>query len=177
MSDETEVEQTDEEVRDSGLLIAGAPDDTPPNVPPHELSMAAQADLAKRMIEEIDNHEDGIPFLPLNTGQLYVWSIEDTFLPPDLPTAKPDSNPGVIITFASASDPRGTPVVLDRDRALKFASQVRRHAQTGPSIQQRAQQAGIAVPGGSTGLLLPDGSTVAPSSDDYVPPDEDADDE
>ena len=118
------------------------------------LDAAAQLEMANKIIEEVDNHDEGLPNLPLNLNNFFVWSIEDAFLPEEIPGT---ANPGVIITFANPSDPRGTPVIFSRDRALKLASQIKKHAQTGPSMAQRAAQSGLAVPQSpaGSGLILP----------------------
>lgn len=138
-----------------------------PAKPINELTGAEQKALADKIVAEIDDHDDGIPFLPLNLAKFNVWSFENCMLPPDV--VGEDPQPGVIITFASADDPRGTPYILTRDRALKFASQLKKRANTGPSLQQRAAEAGIAVPGGAGGLVGPDGTplaSVVPVEDD-----------
>ena len=158
ITDEQDVDETNDE---RSLIIAGEQDVevlAPVNMPPqHLLSDNEQKELADRIINEVDDHDEGLPFLPLNLEKLCIWSIEDVFLPAE-PGEKLDSNPGIIITFASPDDPRGTPYLLKRDRALKFASQIKRHANTGPSIQRRAAASGLSVPEdapSSGGLILP----------------------
>ena len=146
-----------------GLIIAGegqTVDDVvvPTGKPINEMNASEQKALADKIVDEIDANDEGIPFLPLNLGKFTVWSFEHVYLPPEEPGAKPDSNPGIIITLASPDDPRGTPYILSRDRAIKFASQLKKRAQTGPSIQQRAAVSGIAVPTDAPqfgGLILP----------------------
>lgn len=124
------------------------------DAPVEQLTPAEQARLADHIIDEIDDHPEGIPMLPLNLTNLYVWSIESCFMPP---VGNEEPEPGVIVTIASPDNPRGTPFVLTRDRALKFASQVKKFAHTGPSIQVRAAQSGLAVPqdAGEKKLILP----------------------
>lgn len=127
-------------------------DDEIPQKPMNELTPAEQVKLAAHVIAEIDDHPEGIPFLPLDLTALYVWSIETVFMPPVVPGGEPE--PGVIVTFASPQNPRGTPVIFPRDRALKLASQIKKAAQTGPSLEQRAAQTGIAVPPSAGGKLI-----------------------
>ena len=125
--------------------------------PIQEMSVSEQKELADNIVAEIDDHDEGLPFLPLNLGKFTVWSFENCFLPVDDPDDKPDSNPGIIITFASPDDPRGTPYILNRDRGLKFASQLKKRLLTGPvvSLQQRAAQSGLAVPPAAGELIVP----------------------
>jgi len=120
--------------------------DDVPAKPIQQLTPAEQKKLADHIVDEIDSHDEGIPMLPLNLGMFVVWSIENVFLPLDEPNS---SKPGVILTFASPENPRGTPFVFTRERALRLASQLKKHAQTGPSLQQRAAQSGITVPSDS----------------------------
>lgn len=153
----------DEEVLESGLILAGASSeeeedislDGVPNKPLQDLSLLEQKQLADRIVAEIDDHEDGIPMLPLNLTQFAVWSFENCMIPPDIEGDKPQ--PAIIITFATADNPRGTPFILVRDRALKFASQLKKRANQGPSLQQRAAQAGLSVPpdAGEKKLIVP----------------------
>lgn len=154
-----------EDLVSSGLIIAGSSgssssgdDDleSVPNKPVGELTETEQKKLADHIMNEIDSNDSALPMLPLNTSMFVVWSFENTFMPPDIPGGDPV--PAVIITFASPENPRGTPFVLSRDRMLKFCSQGKKRAQTGPSIVQRAAQAGLAVPPSADGeLILPPG--------------------
>ena len=168
-SEDVEIEEVageDEEsseVLESGLIIAGSEDvqviaDIPEGISPENMTPTQQRELADSIVSNIDDHPEGLPGLPLNLGKFTVWSIECAFLPVDDPDAKPDSNPGLILTFAGPDDPRGTPFIFNRDRALKLASQLKKFANQGPSIQQRAAQSGLAVPvdaPSSGGLILP----------------------
>lgn len=145
----------------------GSADEVADGTPPPQMSPGEMAKFAQMMIDQIDDNPAVLPNLPLNTGNLEVWALESCFLPPATPEDQPE--PGLIITFASATDPRGTPHVLSRDRALKFASQIRKQANTGPSIQQRAAQAGLDVPPdapSSGGLILPPGVAAPLASDE-----------
>jgi hypothetical protein len=53
----------------------------------------------------------------------------------------------MILTFANAGFPNGIPVLLQRDRALKLASQIRKHAQGG-GILVDPLAGKLIVPGG-----------------------------
>lgn len=145
MSDE-EVVQPDEVLQiESAENVIEIDDPEIRPLPVEQLSPQEQSRLADHIINEIDDHPEGIPQLPLDLNMLYVWSIEPCFLPPTSPGE--DAEPGLIITSASPTNPRGTPVfILNRDRALKLASQIKKFANTGPSLQQRAAQSGLAVP-------------------------------
>ena len=123
-----------------------------PNKPVQEMNVDEQKALADRIISEIDDHAEGLPNIPLNFAKLSMWSLESFLQPPDVPGGEPQ--PAVILTLASAEDPRGTPHIFTRDRALKLASQLKKFAQTGPSLAQRAAQSGIAVPPSADGKLI-----------------------
>ena len=146
---------TGEEVEEfQDLIIATGEDGTSElqvNKPIAELTAAEQKQLADHIVKEIDDHPEGLPFLPLNLDKFTVWSFENVFLPsPEGP------QPGIIITFAGPDDPRGTPYILNRERGLKFASQLKKALLTGPTVAQRAAQMGLSVPpSAGGGIILP----------------------
>jgi hypothetical protein len=105
---------------------------------PNQDLAEAQAQAAK-FLDQIDNDDTGIPPLPLEP-LLTVWSITD---------ANVGDEPAMILTFANSALPMGIPVILVRDRALKLASQIRRHAQGGgvPVIATPPNAGKLIIPG------------------------------
>ena len=133
--DDIDTFSDEENPDDEGIIVPEFDENAHPFGDMNEAQAAA---MAKKIVENIDNHPEGLPPLPLNVNDLHVWAIECTMVG--------TGEPALIITFASSAFPRGIPFVLTRDRALKFASQVKRFANTGPSLQQRAAQSGLSVP-------------------------------
>jgi hypothetical protein len=109
--------------------------------PIEELTQAEQIKLAKVILNTIDDDDTQIPLLPLNLNNTVVWSFENVMMP-----GPEEFEPGVIITLASQTDPRGTPYTLERDRGLKFCAQLKKRLMKGPDLVEEAERAGIAVP-------------------------------
>ena len=148
-----DIDETGEDVDTPELIIVGpdgegVPEDFATDEQPQQpMSPQQMAKMAEMVLKQVDDDPTIIPQLPLDVGALTVWALECTLI---------NGEPGIIITFAGPTFPRGIPFVLSRDRGLKFASQVKKLLLTGPSIEQRAAQAGISVPPGSGGgLILP----------------------
>jgi hypothetical protein len=104
---------------------------------PPQLTERQAAEMAKKAIAEIDKNDQFIPVMPLNLANLCVWALENTFI---------GEEPGIIVTIANTAFPRGIPFVLDRDRGLKFCSQLKKRLMEGPPIEERAAQAGLSIP-------------------------------
>lgn len=134
-----------------------------PQGPPPQMTPDEMQKFADMVLRQVDDDPSIIPNFPLNLDTVEVWALESCML---------REGPGVIITFASPSDPRGTPHILSRERALKFASQIKKCANTGPNLAQQAAAAGLSVPPGAGGLILPPGVSAPTPVDD-----DDADDE
>ena len=130
-------------------LVADEDDDVPVPQPGQPLTPAQMKKLQEKILSEIDDHTEGFPDLPFNAANLYVWALESTMVADAI--GQPE--PGIIITFANSSDPRGTPVALSRDRALKFASQVKKQAMTGPAVPEPESQ--LIVPPQAGKLIVP----------------------
>ena len=111
-------------------------------LPTSAASDTAEAQVTpEQFLEAIDNEDGGLPPLPLEP-LLTVWSITDAEVAGEL---------ALILTFANAGIPTGFPFLIQRDRALMLASQIRKHCQGGGVPQ-------IATPPNAGKLILPNGA-------------------
>ena len=140
---------SEEEIEEFARELVSDDDDVLVPQPGQPLTPAQMKKLQEKILSEIDDHTEGFPDLSFNAANLYVWALESTMVADAI--GQPE--PGIIITFANSSDPRGTPVALSRDRALKFASQVKKQAMTGPAVPEPESQ--LIVPPQAGKLIVP----------------------
>lgn len=113
--------------------------------PTQQLTPEQAQKMAAMILKQVDDDDTIIPNFPLNLDNLIVWALENTTV---------NGEPAVIITFASPTFPRGIPFVLERDRGLKFCSQLKKRLQTGPDLAQGAPESALLLPPGGGGKLI-----------------------
>jgi len=88
----------------------------------------------------LDDDQESTPPMPLAADLPTFWRFQDL-----------ESNGGaaVIVTIANPAFPQGIPFVLDRERGLKFASQLKKRLSGGPAKQRplTVAQKRLIVPG------------------------------
>jgi hypothetical protein len=111
------------------------------NAPTPEDLAAAEAQAQQQMspaemLAMVDNDDSALPQLNWVPSPAF-WRFENW--------QDPTGEPAVIIVLSNTNIPNGVPWVLSRDRALLFASQLKKRCNTGPEII--APPTGLIVPG------------------------------
>ena len=145
---------TAEAQQDDAGVDYDAADGPPDGFEAPQLTPDQAQKMAEKILSDVDDDDTIIPNLPLNTQNLCLWAFESIMIDP--------VTPGIIITFASTAFPRGIPICIDRERGLKFCSQLKKRLQQGPVIAEAPPGVPeiITPPGGGGKLYGPNGAPL-----------------